>query len=147
MTTITLDDSQHEAVSNILKNRNRTVVLCGGGGFGKSTVIKNITIEAIENYGVSPSKIFFCATTGKAAEVLQHSIAQLGMPQNAMTIHRMLGCRGVEWVHGTENMLNAELVFVDESSYFIPYLIMPLLFLLEILHSLILLALVARSMI
>jgi len=110
-----LDPSQEEAVKNITNQKKRINILSGGGGFGKSTIIKMITELEIEN-GVNPDKIYFIAPTGKSSLVLQDSVEDLHLTNPAMTIHRLFGCRGVEWEYDSFNKIEAELVFVDEAS-------------------------------
>lgn len=111
-----LDKSQKNAVTNILDLGNRVTILCGRAGYGKTHVVKTVASTAVNEYGINPDSIYFAASTGKAAHVLQSSIADLEMPNAAMTVHRMLEYGGDGWGYNAEETLPAKLVFIDESS-------------------------------
>ena len=111
----TLDESQRRAVETIVSSRRRVNLLIGRAGYGKTFTTQHI-VQAAVDLGVSKDGIFFAASTGKAAKILQEELAWLNMPNEAMTIHRMLGCRGSDWVHGRLNPMKAGLIFIDESS-------------------------------
>ena len=114
------DKSQQEAINSISKgiiNKTHKIqLLIGRGGFGKSYTVSHIVKELLSSGKINPEGIYFCGPTGKSADVLQNEIAHLNLPNEAMTIHRMLGCRGVDWEYNNENPLDAEVVFADEQS-------------------------------
>jgi exodeoxyribonuclease V alpha subunit len=101
-------------------------VISGGPGTGKTTTVAKILAIFLEQ---DPGlHIALSAPTGKAAARLEESlqrslplfstqIAEL-MPQNASTIHRLLGVKqnSASFYHNEDNPLNFDLVVVDEAS-------------------------------
>lgn len=86
---------------------NRTAIITGGPGTGKTTCTKALC-EVAEKLGIS---IVLCAPTGRAAKRLSEVTGR-----TATTIHRLLKWRDNGPVHGRGNPVDAELLIVDESS-------------------------------
>ncbi|WP_042478335.1 SF1B family DNA helicase RecD2 [Bacillus ndiopicus] len=102
--------------------QNATMILTGGPGTGKTTVVKGLVEVYAELHGLSldpktyakkeePFPIILAAPTGRAAKRLAEST---GLP--AMTIHRLLGFTGQEKEEETEREITGRLVIVDEMS-------------------------------
>nr|WP_295969612.1 ATP-dependent RecD-like DNA helicase [uncultured Bacillus sp.] len=112
--------SQKEAIQTALMSP--LLILTGGPGTGKTTVIKGIVELYAELHGCSldpkdykkeePFPFLLCAPTGRAAKRMTEAT---GLP--AMTIHRLLGWNGNEgFDHDEENPLNGNILIVDETS-------------------------------
>lgn len=109
---ITYNEEQKEAIKYSLKEN--VVIITGGPGTGKSTVIKGIVDGLIllkENDFVSED-IALLAPTGRASkrltEVTGHS---------AQTIHRFLGYQGKNnFAYGPENLVDNRIIIIDEMS-------------------------------
>ncbi|MDF0726819.1 ATP-dependent RecD-like DNA helicase [Cytobacillus sp. S13-E01] len=112
--------SQKQAIQNALMSP--MLLLTGGPGTGKTTVIKGIVELYGELHGCSlepkdyndenPFPILLVAPTGRAAKRMSEAT---GLP--AVTIHRLLGWNGVEgFVHDEDNQINGKLLIVDEVS-------------------------------
>jgi exodeoxyribonuclease V alpha subunit len=88
---------------------NKTCVITGGPGTGKSTLTKAL-VSYLDQLGL---RILLCSPTGRAAKRLGECT---GM--GAKTIHRMLGYDPVkrEFRHNNYNHLEADLVLIDEAS-------------------------------
>ena len=63
-----------------------TCVLAGYAGSGKSTCLPFI----IDQIGLDPNSVAFCAPTGKAAKVMTKSLRRQGMNEMATTIHSLI---------------------------------------------------------
>lgn len=98
------------------------MILTGGPGTGKTTVIKGIVELYSELHGVSmdvhaykngdPFPFVLAAPTGRAAKRMTEST---GLP--AVTIHRLLGWNGSEgFSHDEENPIEGRIVIIDEMS-------------------------------
>nr|WP_251635823.1 ATP-dependent RecD-like DNA helicase [Sporosarcina sp. NCCP-2716] len=98
------------------------MILTGGPGTGKTTVVRGLVEVYAELHGLSldpkeyakkeePFPIVLAAPTGRAAKRLSEST---GLP--AMTIHRLLGFTGQEKEEETEREIQAGLVIIDEAS-------------------------------
>ena len=114
-----LDTSQQAALDAITdKNAPRVSILTGGPGRGKTYTVEAIVTKIIALGKVDPTKIFFAAPTGKAAKVLKEYLnnSPLEVVNEPMTIHRLLGCAGIDWTYNEYNPLNADLLIIDEAS-------------------------------
>ncbi|MDQ0269562.1 SF1B family DNA helicase RecD2 [Cytobacillus purgationiresistens] len=112
--------SQKEAIQKALMSP--MLILTGGPGTGKTTVIKGIVELYAELHGCSleqkdykkeePFPFLLAAPTGRAAKRMSEST---GLP--AVTIHRLLGWNGSEgFDRQEENPLEGKILIVDETS-------------------------------
>jgi exodeoxyribonuclease V alpha subunit len=112
--------SQKEAIQKALMSP--MLLLTGGPGTGKTTVIKGIVELYAELHGCSldpkdynnenPYPILLVAPTGRAAKRMSEAT---GLP--AVTIHRLLGWNGAEgFQHDEDNPISGKLLIVDEMS-------------------------------
>lgn len=112
--------AQKEAIQTALVSP--MMILTGGPGTGKTTVIKGIVELYSELHGVSmdihaykdndPFPFVLAAPTGRAAKRMSEST---GLP--AVTIHRLLGWNGSEgFNHDEENSIEGKIVIIDEMS-------------------------------
>ena len=112
--------TQKEAIQTALMSP--LLILTGGPGTGKTTVIKGIVELYAELHGCSldpkdykkeePFPFLLAAPTGRAAKRMTEST---GLP--AVTIHRLLGWNGSEgFDHDEENPLEGKILIVDETS-------------------------------
>lgn len=103
------DDLQKAAIAQAA--RERVVVITGGPGTGKTTIVRAI-LELFDQNGLVSA---LAAPTGRAAKRLEQST-----DREALTVHRLLGYRGGEETSGpsrnAENPLEADAVIVDELS-------------------------------
>ena len=107
--SIILSPRQAEAVKNL---KYRISIVTGGPGTGKTTVLKAV-IEVFKL--LKPSeKILLAAPTGRASRRMAESTGV----NNASTLHSLLGLFGEDggFRKGEEDMLDAGLIIVDESS-------------------------------
>jgi exodeoxyribonuclease V alpha subunit len=95
-------------------------IISGGPGTGKtSTVIKIIALLLEQNPNL---RIALAAPTGKAAARLQEAIRQglhnanIQMPQETYTIHRLLGNNSHSFNNHIDNRLLYDVVIIDEAS-------------------------------
>ncbi|MFE8703278.1 ATP-dependent RecD-like DNA helicase [Cytobacillus sp. FJAT-54145] len=112
--------TQKEAIQTALMSP--MLILTGGPGTGKTTVIKGIVELYVELHGCSldpkdykkeePFPFLLAAPTGRAAKRMTEST---GLP--AVTIHRLLGWNGSEGFSRDENEpLQGKILIVDETS-------------------------------
>ena len=113
--------AQKEAIQTALQSP--MLILTGGPGTGKTTVIKGIVELYSELHGVSmdiaeyqkkeePFPFVLAAPTGRAAKRMSEST---GLP--AVTIHRLLGWNGSEgFSHDEDNPIEGRIVIIDEMS-------------------------------
>jgi len=112
--------SQKEAIQRAI--HSPMMLLTGGPGTGKTTVIKGIVEIYADLHGISLDvdsykkdeafPILLVAPTGRAAKRMSEAT---GLP--AVTIHRLLGWNGQEGFHfDEENPINGKLLIVDEVS-------------------------------
>lgn len=106
-TDIVLSQSQKLAVQNALQNK--VLVITGGPGVGKTTLVNSI-LKIIE---AKDAEILLCAPTGRAAKRLAESTGR-----EAKTIHRLLEFdpKIGGFKRNSDNPLQADLIVVDESS-------------------------------
>ncbi len=102
-----LSDGQRRAVEAICKSG--VVILTGGPGTGKSTVVANVIAVAKRE----DVPLLLAAPTGRAAKRIEQATGE-----SAKTVHRLLVFEPetAEFVHCANNPLPVGLVVVDESS-------------------------------
>jgi len=100
-----LAPEQREAVEAAL--RNKVLILTGGPGTGKTTIIRFI-LELVR--GTVP-EVSLAAPTGKAAKRLAETTGY-----NASTIHRLLEAGPYGFGRTADNPVDVELLIVDECS-------------------------------
>ncbi len=107
VTGLELATQQRQAVQAAL--RDRCVVITGGPGVGKTTIVKAIVHLA----RLGSRKVSLAAPTGRAAKRMTEATAA-----EAMTIHRLLEYQPHEggFQRNQENPLEADLLVVDEAS-------------------------------
>ena len=112
--------TQIQAIETALNSA--VMILTGGPGTGKTTVVRGLVEVYAELHGLSlnpktyvdkeePFPIVLAAPTGRAAKRLAEST---GLP--AMTIHRLLGFNGQEKDEETEREIVGRLIIIDEMS-------------------------------
>ncbi|MCG7336460.1 ATP-dependent RecD-like DNA helicase [Sporosarcina sp. ACRSM] len=113
-------ETQVSAIETAL--HSSVMILTGGPGTGKTTVIRGLVEVYAELHGLSldPQEyakkketfpIVLAAPTGRAAKRMSEST---GLP--AMTIHRLLGFNGLEKEEETEREVEGKLIIIDEMS-------------------------------
>jgi exodeoxyribonuclease V alpha subunit len=107
VTTVTLAAQQRRAVEAALVDK--CVVITGGPGVGKTTIVKAIVHLA----ELGKRKVALAAPTGRAAKRLGEATVH-----EAMTIHRLLEYAPHEggFQRGRENPLDVDMLVVDEAS-------------------------------
>lgn len=112
--------SQKEAIKQAIQSP--VMILTGGPGTGKTTVIQGIVDVYAHLHDLSlnpkdyddehPYPVLLVAPTGRAAKRMNEST---GLP--AVTIHRLLGWNGgAGFAHSDENPIEGKLLIVDEMS-------------------------------
>lgn len=108
---IKLSSKQKEAIQTV--NSNNVVIITGGPGTGKTTIIKNV----IEIYKTHGKKIVLCAPTGRAAKRMTEMTGE-----EAKTLHRLLEIGKIEKENEFTIMnyevapIDADVIIVDEAS-------------------------------
>lgn len=108
---ISLSKKQKEAIKSI--NTNNVVIITGGPGTGKTTIIKNV-IDIYKSYG---KKVVLCAPTGRAAKRMTELTGE-----DAKTLHRLLEIGKIEKDNEFTIMnyevapIDADVIIVDEAS-------------------------------
>ena len=104
---LTLSETQRSAIAASL--RHQILVITGGPGTGKTTIVKAI-LELWERLGV---RVRLAAPTGRAARRLEESSGRM-----ASTLHRLLEYSPKEgrFLRDLENPLQCDAVVVDEAS-------------------------------
>ncbi|MDN7240396.1 ATP-dependent RecD-like DNA helicase [Planococcus sp. N028] len=113
-------ETQIEAIDSSINSS--VMILTGGPGTGKTTVVRGLVEVYAELHGLSldpkeyakkkePFPIILAAPTGRAAKRLSESTE---LP--AMTIHRLLGFNGQEKEEETEKEIEGRLIIIDEMS-------------------------------
>ena len=104
---ITFSLEQREAVFEA--TRNRLIIITGGPGCGKTTVIK--ALSAVFSH--AKKRMLFAAPTGRAAQRMSQVC---GRP--ASTIHRLLRYDPIKgrFLHGPNEPLMADAIIIDEAS-------------------------------
>jgi exodeoxyribonuclease V alpha subunit len=104
---IELSQSQKKAVALALQNK--LLVITGGPGVGKTTLVNSI----LQIIAAKKARILLCAPTGRAAKRLSESTAL-----EAKTIHRLLEFdpKAFAFKRNKENPLETDIVVVDEAS-------------------------------
>lgn len=105
---IILAEKQREAIKRLMEEQ--VLILTGGPGTGKTTVVKAI-INIFKK--IKPKSIIhLCAPTGRASKKLEESTGY-----RASTIHRLIGVsQGELPEYNSKNKLPGDLIIVDESS-------------------------------
>lgn len=110
--------------------RRNLAVISGGPGTGKTTTVVRLLAALLEQPGGAQLAIGLAAPTGKAAarmaEAIRNAKAQLPvsdaikqmLPEEARTLHRLLGSRGdsPHVRHNAANPLPLDVLVVDEAS-------------------------------
>ncbi|WP_217475947.1 exodeoxyribonuclease V subunit alpha [Stutzerimonas stutzeri] len=110
--------------------RRRLAVISGGPGTGKTTTVVRLLAALLEQPGGERLAIGLAAPTGKAAarmaEAIRNAKAELpvsdaikeALPDDARTLHRLLGSRGdsPKVRHDAANPLALDVLVVDEAS-------------------------------
>ncbi|AIY05201.1 exodeoxyribonuclease V-like protein [Planococcus sp. PAMC 21323] len=113
-------ETQVDAIESSINSS--VMILTGGPGTGKTTVVRGLVEIYAELHGLSldpkeyakkqePFPIILAAPTGRAAKRLSESTE---LP--AMTIHRLLGFNGQEKDEETEKEIEGKLIIIDEMS-------------------------------
>lgn len=108
---IKLSSKQKEAIQAV--NSNNVVIITGGPGTGKTTIIKNV----IEIYKTHGKKVVLCAPTGRAAKRMTEMTGE-----EAKTLHRLLEIGKIEKENEFTIMnyevapIDADIIIVDEAS-------------------------------
>lgn len=110
--------------------RRRLAVISGGPGTGKTTTVVRLLAALLEQPGAERLAIGLAAPTGKAAARMAEAIRnakavlpisdalKVALPDEARTLHRLLGSRGdsPKVRHDAANPLALDVLVVDEAS-------------------------------
>lgn len=110
---IIYSEKQEEAIKMALEKN--IMIITGGPGTGKSTIIKGIVdcySSLFVKSEIASNSIALLAPTGRAAKRLKEVTSH-----EAMTVHKFLGYEGNGYFkHGPEALVDAKMVIVDEFS-------------------------------
>lgn len=117
--------SEEQAAAVVNTVRTWTSVITGGPGTGKTTTVEAL-LSMLDRLADATLRVGLAAFSGKAAARLDDSL-QMGAPaaatrwanlqvDRASTIHRLLGWRGRDFVHGHDNPLHHDVLIIDEVS-------------------------------
>ncbi len=110
--SISYNEKQKEAIIKALSEN--IMIITGGPGTGKSTVIKGIVngYVKLKNKDLAYEDIVLLAPTGRASKRMSEVTKR-----DAKTIHRYLGYTGAgKFTHGPDNLANGKLIIIDEMS-------------------------------
>ncbi len=114
-----------QKVAAVAALSNRFCVISGGPGTGKTTTVAGVLALYIEQGG---KNVLLAAPTGKAAARLRQAISGVKknlacdeavrekIPEQAVTVHRLLGWGRQGFRYHADNPLAADLVIIDEAS-------------------------------
>jgi len=108
---IELSEKQKEAIKLI--NENNVIIITGGPGTGKTTIIKTI----IDIYEDRKNKVVLCAPTGRAAKKMTETTGK-----DASTLHRLLEIGKIDEDNFMKDYnyegapIDADVIIVDELS-------------------------------
>lgn len=119
-----------QRIAAIVALLKRFCVITGGPGTGKTHTVGTIIALLLEEAQPQVPTIRLAAPTGKAAVRLQEAIKKVkaelpcakdvlsNIPEEASTIHRLLGTRrhSPYFRHNAENPLEADVLIIDEAS-------------------------------
>lgn len=108
---ISYSEKQTKAIIQAIKEN--IMIITGGPGTGKTTIVKGIidTYARLYNSDLIMEEVALLAPTGRAGKRLNEVT---GHP--AQTIHRFLGFDGKRFSYGENNLVDSRLVIVDEMS-------------------------------
>ncbi len=123
-------DTDWQAVAAALAVLRRLTVISGGPGTGKTRTVAAILALLVAQGGGRVPRVALAAPTGKAAARLAESVRQAraelplspeeraGVPEDAATLHRLLGTRPGRpgFRHDAANPLHLDVLVVDEAS-------------------------------
>ncbi len=103
-----LDESQIDAIQNILTSRVRVHTVTAKPGSGKTAVMEVLTAM------LKGKSFSFCSPTGKGAKVLNKRVARCG--HSASTVHSLLrGSEDTGFAVNKDRPLESDVVVVDEA--------------------------------
>jgi exodeoxyribonuclease V alpha subunit len=123
-------DTDWQAVAAALAVLRRLTVVSGGPGTGKTRTVAAILALLVAQGSERVPRVALAAPTGKAAARLAESVRQAraelplspeeraGVPEDAATLHRLLGTRPGRpgFRHDAANPLHLDVLVVDEAS-------------------------------
>ena len=81
-----LSDEQNKAIENLIISPGRFAILTGGPGTGKTSILKELIKQFLENYPTYPVQVI--SPTGKAAKRVKEVMGDMDI--NASTMHKFL---------------------------------------------------------